>query len=488
MLRALRWYDAISINIYFMGLTTLSQTMTPLVIPLLVQQFVGEEKQGAYYGTIRLWTLMVALLVQALMGLLSDHSTLRWGRRRPFIFVGTLANLVIIIAIGLSAGLNGMSGYWFLFAMLILLMVASNTAQAGAQGLIPDLVPRNLQGRYSGVKALFEVPIPLILMAFAIGRLIAAGNYWAGLIVAMVVLTITMTITMLAPEKRFTGVKQALDFQPFVRLLLMTAVFSSIILIMGEIVGRVGDQIQQFDRTSLLLIMGAMGLLAMTIAIAIGVWLSIRISLGEAAKKNTSYSWWVINRLAFFVGSTNLASFAVFFLQGRLGLEKEQAAGPASQLIMLVGIFILLLAIPSGWLSDKFGPKTLVIVSGIFASLGTFILIISPTLPFMYIGGIIVGVATGLFYTSNWALGTGLVPQGEAGRYLGISNLAGAGAGAVGAYIGGPIADFFTVKFPEFPGLGYVLLYSVYGFLFVLSILAVSRVKPNDLSALSAAH
>jgi MFS family permease len=487
MSRALRWYDAITINIFFMGLSTLAQTMTPLVIPLLVQQFVGEEQQGTYYGTIRLWTLMVALLVQALMGTLSDHSQLSWGRRRPFIFIGTLAGLVIITAIGLSAGLNGMNAYWFLFAMLILLMVASNTAQAGAQGLIPDLVPKNKQGRYSGVKALFEVPIPLILVAFTIGRLIASGNYWAGITISMVVLALTMIITMFAPEKRLTIVGKSLDFQPFVRLLLMTAVFTSIILILGEIVELVGNQIQQFDRTSLLIIMGALGLLAMTIAIGIGVWLSIRISLGKAAKNNSSYSWWVINRLAFFVGSTNLASFAVFFLQGRLGLEKEQAAGPASQLIMLVGIFILLFALPSGWLSDKFGSKTLVIVSGIFAALGTLILIISPSLPLMYVGGVIVGVATGLFFTSNWALGTALVPEGEAGRYLGISNLAGAGAGAVGAYIGGPIADFFTIRFPELPGLGYVLLFSIYGLLFVLSILAVSRVKPSNASAPSVA-
>ena len=73
MNRALRWYDMITINIYFTGLTTLSQTMTPLVVPLLVQQFVGEAQQGTYYGTIRLWSLMVALLVQSLMGLLSER-------------------------------------------------------------------------------------------------------------------------------------------------------------------------------------------------------------------------------------------------------------------------------------------------------------------------------------------------------------------------------------------------------------------------------
>jgi len=111
-MKRMRWYDYITYNIYWLGLTTVSQTMTPLVLPLLVQQFVGEEGKGTFFGTLRLWTLMVALLVQALAGMLSDRSTLRWGRRRPFILLGTLVDLVFIAAIGFSASLEGMTGYW----------------------------------------------------------------------------------------------------------------------------------------------------------------------------------------------------------------------------------------------------------------------------------------------------------------------------------------------------------------------------------------
>ena len=95
----------------------------------------------------------------------------------------------------------------------------------------------------------------------------------------------------------------------------------------------------------------------------------------------------------------------------------------------------------------------------------------------MYVGGVIIGIATGLFFTSNWALGTELVPPTESGRYLGVSNLAGAGAGAVGAYIGGPIADYFTRTYPESPGIGYVLLFSIFGMLFIFSIFAITKVK-----------
>ena len=475
--RPLRWYDLFTVNIYFMGLTALSQTMTPLVMPLLVQQFVGEGRQGAMYGNLRLWTLMVALLVQSLMGMLSDHSTLQWGRRRPFIFLGTVASLVFIAAVGFTAGLEGMSGYWMLFALLILLMVSSNTAQGAAQGLIPDLVPVNQRGRYSGVKAILEVPIPVILISYTVAKMISTGNMWGGMLVTMGILTFSMLVTMFAPERPLEGPAPKLDWAPFLRLVLMTAAFTVTILFLGWLVG-IGSSLLLNRSIQIALIgMGALGLAAMITAVAFGVWLSVQLSIGDQAKENPSFTWWVINRLAYLVGSTNLASFAVFFLQGRLGLEREAAAGPAGRLIMFVGLFILVLGFPGGWLADRFGRKPLIALSGIVAALGALVLVIAPNLNVIYTGAILVGAATGIFYTANWALGTDLVPKNEAGRFLGISNLAGAGAGAVGAYLGGPIADFFTNYYPHTPGLGYVLLFAIYAGLFLFSAFAVTQVK-----------
>jgi MFS family permease len=479
MSRSLRWYDTLTINIYFLGLTTIAQTMTPLVVPLLVQQFVGQAQQGAFYGTIRLWSLMMALLVQALMGSLSDRSRLRWGRRRPFIFIGTLFDLVFISAIGLLSGLQGMTGYWLLFILLLLLQLTSNTAQAGVNGLIPDLVPENQRGRYSGVKAILEVPIPLILVSFTIGKMIAHGNLWGALFLAMGILTLTMLVTMFAPEKPLETPPQPFDWAPLLRLAYMTAIFTAIVLSLGAFIKLfTGLLVVGLPVATQMLMLGLAGLAAMLVAIVLGVWVSVRLSTGQAAQHDPSFTWWVVNRLSYLVGSTNLASFAVYFLQGRLGLAREQAAGPASQLIMFVGIFILLMAIPSGYLADRFGRKLLVMISGLAAAVGTLIIILAPNLALIYAGGVLVGAATGLFYAANWALGTDLVPKGEAGRYLGISNLAGAGAGAVGAYIGGPIADFFTQQIPQVPGLGYMLLFAIYGVLFLFSTLAISRVYP----------
>ena len=48
------WYDHILININWFSLTLRAQVLTGLLVPLLVQNFVGEAQKGTYYGTIRL--------------------------------------------------------------------------------------------------------------------------------------------------------------------------------------------------------------------------------------------------------------------------------------------------------------------------------------------------------------------------------------------------------------------------------------------------
>ena len=169
MERKIRWYDYITINIFYFALTTRSQVLTPLILPLLVQSFMGEEVKGAAYGNLRLWALMIAVLVQGLIGILSDRSTSRIGRRRPYILIGGVTEVVVFIGIGvIAATMEGQMGYWLLFGAYILSMLSSNTGHAAVQGLIPDIVPESKHGIFSGVKAFFELPAPLIFVSFVV--------------------------------------------------------------------------------------------------------------------------------------------------------------------------------------------------------------------------------------------------------------------------------------------------------------------------------
>ncbi len=471
---ALHWYDYITININWFALTTRSQVLTPLVIPLLVQQFVGEATKGTAVGTIRLWALMAALLFQALMGILTDRNTSSWGRRRPFIVIGALGEIIVFMLIGWSAALSGMTGYWVLFGLYLLSMLTSNTSHAATSPLITDLVPDEKKGLFSGIKAALELPVPLIFVSFVVGGLIAKGNLWGALFALSGVLLVCMLLTLFIREVPLSEQPPPVNWTPFLRLVIMTAAFTALILGVGWVVNQVIRLAAVLSEPSRLLLVGASGLAGMVLAIWLGVWVSAQIGLGDAVKERPSYRWWVINRLAFLVGANNLASFTVFFLQEKFPeFAAEKAAGPAARIVMFVGIFILLTAIPSGWLSDRLGKKPLIVVSGLLAVLGTAIVILAPSLNIIFIGACLIGAGVGFFYAANWALGTEIIPSENAGRYFGVANLAGAGAGAIGAYIGGPIADANS----------FVLLMAIYAGVMLVSIFALLGIPTKSSTA-----
>jgi hypothetical protein len=226
---------------------------------------------------------------------------------------------------------------------------------------------------------------------------------------------------------------------------------------------------------------GVGGVAAMIVAVVAGVWAGALSTLGQDARRHPAYTWWIVNRLMFFAAVTSIQSFAPFFLMYAFKITREAAASMTGGLIMMVGVFTLLTAFPGGWLADKLGHKGLVAAGGLLAALGALLLlgtIWAPSMALIYVAGGIIGLATGLFATTNWALGTALVPSDEAGRYLGISNLAGAGAGMIGAGIGGPVAD--TLNSYQ-PGLGYFAIFGGYAILFALSAVSLIGVKrrPN---------
>jgi len=177
--------------------------------------------------------------------------------------------------------------------------------------------------------------------------------------------------------------------------------------------------------------------------------------------------------LAFWILSSRMMPPAVsiipFFLMYAFGISAEAATSMNGTLMAVIGVLIMISAFSGGWLADRIGSRRIVGFSGIFTGAGALLILGTvwmPNLTLIYIAGSFFGIGTGLFMTANWSLGTELIPAGEAGRYLGISNLAGAGAGMIGKGIGGPMADYLN---GFRPGLGYFAIFAAYVLLFFLS-------------------
>jgi len=476
-MKPLRWYDLAAINLFWLGLNMRNNAVGAIFMPFLVDQFVRPEVRNTALGGMRTAGLIIAMLVQPAMGLLSDRSTSRFGRRRPFVFVGVLLDLVFLVFVALSPN------YWWLLIAVLLFQFSSNISHGAVQGLIPDLVPEQQRGVASALKAIFEL-LPLVLLGITIAPLVGGGHFGWAVIVTGAILVLVTVLTLLYVRETPLSQKPDIPLGPtMLRVLGMLAGIAAGAAAglatgaaLGGLLGLVAWPFIGGDN-ALTLGVAIGGVTAMAVAVVAGVWAGARTTLGEAARRASSFTWWVVNRLMFFAAVTSIQVFAPFFLMFAFDVSREGAVSMTGALITVVGLFTLLSALPSGWISDRIGQVRLVSISGILAAFGTLIVLLTVWLPNMvliYLAGCILGLATGLFTTANWALGTRLVPGEQAGRYLGVSNLAGAGAGMIGAGIGGPVADYLNASLP---GLGYFVIFAGYCLLFLLSVASLRGIS-----------
>jgi MFS family permease len=91
------------------------------------------------------------ILVQPTIGAISDFTTSRWGRRKPFIAVGAVLDVVFLVALATS------NSFVAIVIFYMLLQLSSNTAQGAFQGYLPDLVPARQVAQASGLMGLMIV-------------------------------------------------------------------------------------------------------------------------------------------------------------------------------------------------------------------------------------------------------------------------------------------------------------------------------------------
>jgi MFS family permease len=125
--------------------------------------------QGGTYLALAQWLILpVVLLVQPTVGMISDYTVSRWGRRKPYIAIGATLDVVFLIGLATS------QTYISVLAFLALLQFSSNFAQGPFQGFVPDLVPAPQVGLASALIGAMQT------VGFVIGNGIIAFAYTTG--------------------------------------------------------------------------------------------------------------------------------------------------------------------------------------------------------------------------------------------------------------------------------------------------------------------
>jgi MFS family permease len=399
----------LGVNVLWLPLSMLFNSLQSLVLPVFVLRFVSPAEKGTVLGLILFVGLAAGALIQPAVGSYSDRlsrgsdaSHVRWGRRQPVIVVGALLTLALL------AGFAFADSIWVLAAAYVGVSLAAGIAQAGYQGLLPDLVPPTLRGGASGLKGFLELLGSVIGFTVA-GILIKKGQptgvVFAGGILLVVGGVVSLALVREGKRLRLQAA-QHVSHQPAAQehpVALPPA-------------GPVTTLAQQAAREQLPAPDGPGGASPF-----------LRVMVG---------------RFLFLFGVYGIGHFLLYYVRDRLHLSSSTGAGTTSALLTIFTIVTALVALSGGVVSDRVGRLPVLWVASGLSALGALLLAPANSVATILVGGTVMSVGSGLFASANWALTADLTPHGAGGRFYGLLALATGGATAIAGLLG-PVVDHF---------------------------------------------
>jgi len=166
--------------------------VSSFLLPLQVEQIDPANKVGIL-GIGNGLAALLALVANLVAGALSDRTASRFGRRRPWIFVGTIGS-TLALAIMMTAGdVVTLLASWGCFNITASLVFAALSA------LVPDQVPDRQYGTVSGIVGL-AIPVGYIAGAILIGLVLKAANI-SYIIMIVILLVFFIPYTLFLRDK-----------------------------------------------------------------------------------------------------------------------------------------------------------------------------------------------------------------------------------------------------------------------------------------------
>src|SRR6266550_4169852 len=144
-------FQIFQLSVYWFGINAIWGGLNNVILQRRMDDLVGKANAGTGLALLTLLGAVVAILVQPTIGTISDYTITRWGRRKPYIAIGAVLDVVFL------AGVATSSTYLSVVAFIVLLQISSNFAQGPFQGYVPDLVPAAQAGLASGLMGVMIV-------------------------------------------------------------------------------------------------------------------------------------------------------------------------------------------------------------------------------------------------------------------------------------------------------------------------------------------
>jgi MFS family permease len=381
------------ISAYWLGLTAIDAAVGLVVQNrILYEGWVPALEVGRTLFLVGVGGAIVGIIIQPTVGAISDYTVSRWGRRKPWIVIGSLLDVVFLLGIAYSNSLLAIA------AFVILLAFSTNIARGPFQGYVPDLVPSRQVGLASAMVGLMQI----------LGNVIGFG-----------IASVAASLTAAERAAATLEGRAPADYLP----LALIAIAVVELVTMVSVVRNVGEGQPPKSRGG-----RSWGRIA-------------RDAWATDILKERSYVYLVASRLFFLMGGGILVNLALVYLEftHRLG----QAAANQLYLAMLVVVIVanVIAIIPAARASDRIGRKPVIYAACAIGAVGVTIVALAPTVDFALVGAALFGGSAGMFLSVDWALMTDIIPKADAGRYMGLSNVATGASTPLSVAVGGLIID-----------------------------------------------
>lgn len=411
LLARIHWVRLLALSSFSFAITLTGASFESAIFSHKVLR-LAPDNPNTLLGLSTFAASALAIFLGPLVGVLSDRTRSSLGRRKPFLIAGVCVLIMSFLVIALAPTILA-----FVLGVL-LYRLGDSLVYTPWQALYPDHVSQEQRGHGAGFKGILDV-FGLIIGRFTAGELLSSypdlgvSTLYAAITVPALGLLIALGVTLWALRDMPTT-------HPTVESLNLRD--------------------------------------------------SLMKSFTFRARKHPSFVTWFINRALFWTAFIMITQFLLLFVIDVVGFVEADAQRFLSHLFVIIGGIMLLVAVPSGKLTDRIGRKPLILVGCILAAAGATLIVFARDLSVLTIAGIFFSLGSGTFISSSFALATDIVPPAEAGRYLGIANIASAGGAAIARLLGGAIIDPIN-QLSNSSTAGYLTLYSIAALLFLSSFL-----------------
>lgn len=349
-----------------LGLASASAAVTllPVLTVLIPTQVTQIDPLRAADGLALVLTLgaVGALIGNPLAGALSDRTTSRFGRRRPWLLIGMAGDALGLMLLANSRTILQMAAAW------VMVQFFGNMLFAAYGAILPDRVPVRQRGTTQAVVGL-STPVAIILsdVLFIQVRDLRAAYYP----IIAVLAAVTILFLYLYKEEPLQGTPP-----PF----------------------RLGSFLASF-------------------------WINPRAFPGFAAAWVMWLLIWLGSILGtgsfFFLYLQNITRYESLFP----GHQVKEAIALVQMLQIAVGVPLMMAA---GVISDRIGRRRVFVIAGALAiGAGAGLLVCFSSWPMVLTAGLVAGVGFWLFYNLGLAMITQMLPSAsDRGKDLGVINMA----------------------------------------------------------------